>query len=202
MPRKKSIKRSAELFITEANRISDFLNEAKKLAKSQYISWAYEYGVIRLYREFEALMLDVLVGVINNDTSTLSRSTGVTFPKHLTDEVCRYLIVGNGYFDFRGRDGLINTLKKYVPDDHFLLNIVKKEDYKGALKLLPAIRNYSAHKGLLAKRRALEAVGQKRMSDAGSWLKKSSGPKKGTRLEELIKQLIELAKEIYNHASY
>jgi len=47
----------------------------------------HEYAVIRLYREFESLILQGLVGAINNDTSTLSATSGVQFPKHLTDEV-------------------------------------------------------------------------------------------------------------------
>ena len=71
-------------------------------------------------------MLDTLVGALNNDTSTLSTRTGFSFPKHLTDEVCRFLVTGRGYFDFKGRDGLIKTLKQYLPDDHYLVEVVSK----------------------------------------------------------------------------
>ena len=61
--------------------------------------------------EFEQLMLFAIVCAINNDTKTISDSTGVEFPKHLTDEVCEYLVLGGRYFDFKGRDGLIRVKK-------------------------------------------------------------------------------------------
>ena len=35
-------------------------------------------------------------------------------------------MTGRGYFDFKGRDGLIKTLKQYLPDDHYLVEVVSK----------------------------------------------------------------------------
>ena len=84
-----------------------------------HITWAHDYGIIRLYREFEDMILNCLVAAINSDTQQLSNTTGIDFPKHITDEVCEFIIVGDGYFDFRGRDGLIKTLKRYLPDNHY-----------------------------------------------------------------------------------
>jgi hypothetical protein len=196
MPRKKSVEKSANDFKSRADEIATFLKAAAQRLTAQQVSWAYEYGILRLYREFEALMLDALVGAINNDTTTIATTTGTRFPKHLTDEVCQYLIVGDGYFDFKGRDGLIQTLRKYVPDDHYLVTVVKKGKYKKALELLSALRNLAAHNSAVAKARAKKAVGQQRMPDAGSWLKKQS------RLITIINQLKELADEIRSSAPY
>jgi hypothetical protein len=196
MPRKKSVKRSAAAFKKQANDIIEYLKAAKGELSAKHVSWAYEYGILRLYREFEAMMLDALVGAINNDTSFIARSTGVAFPKHLTDEVCRYLIVGTGYFDFKGSDGLIQTLKKYVPDNHYLIRAMKKDKYKRVLDRLPALRNLAAHNSAVAKKRAKKAVEQHRMSGAGSWLKTRD------RLEEMIKLLKELADDIGDGAPY
>lgn len=36
----------------------------------------------------------IRTGVINDDTTTISEVSGVDFPKHLTDEVCEYLVLG------------------------------------------------------------------------------------------------------------
>jgi len=196
MPRKKSVEKSANDFKSRADEIATFLKAAAQRLTAQQVSWAYEYGILRLYREFEALMLDALVGAINNDTTTIAKTTGTRFPKHLTDEVCKYLIVGDGYFDFKGRDGLIQTLRKYVPADHYLVTVVKKDKYKKALELLSALRNLAAHNSAVAKARAKKAVGQQRMPDAGSWLKKQS------RLITIINQLKELADEIRSSAPY
>lgn len=196
MPRKKSVKKSAEDFKTRADEVADFAADAEQKLTDQQVSWAYDYAILRLYRELEALMLDALVGAINNDSATIAQSTGITFPKHLTDEVCEYLIIGNGYFDFRGRDGLIKTLKDYVPADHYLVTAVKKEKYKESLERLSSLRNLAAHNSAVAKTRAKKAVQQKRMPDAGSWLKKQG------RLKAIIDRLKELADEIHAAAPY
>jgi cupin superfamily acireductone dioxygenase involved in methionine salvage len=196
MPRKKSVEKSANDFKSRADEIATFLKAAAQRLTAQQVSWAYEYGILRLYREFEALMLDALVGAINNDTTTIAKITGTRFPKHLTDEVCQYLIVGDGYFDFKGRNGLIQTLRKYVPGDHYLVTAVKKDKYKKALEQLSALRNLAAHNSAVAKARAKKAVGQQRMPDAGSWLKKKS------RLITIINRLKELADEIRSSAPY
>lgn len=196
MPRKKSVKTSATDFKAQADQIAAFATDAERKLTDQQGSWAYDYAILRLYREFEALMLDALVGAINNDTATITKSTGVTFPKHLTDEVCEYLIIGNGYFDFKGRDGLIQTLKQYVPADHYLVAAVKKDKYRESLERLSALRNLAAHNSAMAKTRAKKAVQQQRMPDAGSWLKKQD------RLNAIIGRLKELADEIAAGAPY
>jgi hypothetical protein len=100
MARKKSIKTAAKTFATEADAILAFLARISPNATDADLSWVHDYAIIRLYREFESLILDALVGAINNDTTTISGTSGVKFPKHLTDEVCEYLVTGGGYFDF------------------------------------------------------------------------------------------------------
>jgi hypothetical protein len=149
-----------------------------------------------LYREFESLMLDCLIGAINNDSTTVSSTTGIEFPKHMTDEVCEYLITGTGYFDFKGRDGLIKTLKKFVPATHYLVGEVKRLKYKDALERLSALRNYAAHESAVSKRTAASAVGAQRMSSSGAWLKVQG------RITTIIDKLKELAEEIEAAAPY
>jgi cupin superfamily acireductone dioxygenase involved in methionine salvage len=171
MPRKKSIKKSAQEFKLQADAISTFLMTVSLNLSEQHISWLYNYAIIRLYREFEILMLDALVGAINNDTTVLTATSGISFPKHLNDEVCEFLITGTGYFDFKGRDGLIKTLKKFVPDSHYLLTLVKKPIYKDALEQLSALRNFAAHESIPSKTAVLKALRRQRIHSSGAWLK-------------------------------
>jgi hypothetical protein len=142
------------------------------------------------------MMLSAIVGAINNDSTTISKSTGVEFPKHLTDEVCEYLVLGGGYFCFKGRDGLIKNLKKYVPGDHYLVTIVKKPKYEDSLEQLTALRNYAAHESNQSKRAALTAIGQERVGSAGSWLKLQG------RYGSISTRLKELGQEIHDGAPY
>lgn len=116
MARKKSGRLAAQKFRERAEEIAEFaLDVAESGVSDQYITWAYDFAIIRLYREFEDLMLEALIVAINNDTATISQRTGLVFPKHLTDEVCEFLILGTGYFDFKGRDGLLRKLQEFLP---------------------------------------------------------------------------------------
>lgn len=196
MPRKKSVKKSATEFIEHAKELEAFVAAPVQGLTDQHISWCHDYAIIRLYREFEQMMLSAIVGAINNDTETISATTGVDFPKHLTDEVCEYLVLGGNYFDFKGRDGLIKILKKFVPSNHYLVTIVKKDKYKKPLEKLSALRNYAAHESYQSKRAALAAIGQKRVGSAGSWLKVQG------RYTSISEKLREMAGEIEASAPY
>ena len=196
MPRKKSVKKCAQQFRANADEIVRFAEESDAALGKKHTSWAYDYAIIRLYREFESLVFDALVGAINNDTSTISSRTGYAFPDHLSQDVCRYLVVGSGYFDFKGRSGLIRTLKGFVLDDHYLLKAIKKKKYRQSLERLSGLRNFAAHSSPQSKKSALEAIGQERMASAGAWLKVQN------RLRTLAERLKELAQEIEDGAPY
>lgn len=174
--RKKSIKLAARTFRTNVDEIVAFTQRgvAGQALTKQDESWCYDLAIIRLYREFEDLMLSCLVALINGDATTFSQLKKRTFPKHMNVEVCEYLICGDGYFDFAGRDGLLKTIKKIVQNGHWLPNIVGDAAYTNALKKLSALRNFAAHDSSVSKKRALEAIGQERMSSSGAWLKKQN----------------------------
>jgi hypothetical protein len=196
MPRKKSIKHSAQAFRDAADEITVFLNTVSNNQSDQHVSWLHSYGIIQLYRSFESLVLAALSGAINNDTETISATIGIDFPKHLTDEVCQFLITGGGYFDFKGRSGLIKTLKKFVPDNHYLVTIIKKPGYIDALERLSTLRNFAAHESIPSKRAALTAIGGKRIGSSGAWLKCED------RFQTIVDRLKALATEIENAAPY
>jgi hypothetical protein len=196
MPRKKSVKHCARTFRDNADEITNFLTIVSAGQTDQYVTWLYNYGIIRLYREFESMMLAALVGAINNDTATVSGATGVHFPRHLTDEVCQFLITGPGYFDFKGRSGLIRLLKGFVPDNHYLVTAIKRPTYKDALERLSTLRNFAAHGSGSSKRAALAAIGGERIESSGAWLKR------GDRFKAIVERLKALATEIENDAPF
>ena len=196
--RKKSIKRSAQTFRGRVDQILVFVERSSnsELLTDKDESWCYDLAVIRVYREFEDLMLSCLVALINSDTTTFSSHKKRNFPAHMNVDVCEYLICGDGYFDFAGRSGLINTIKKIVPADHWLPTIVKDPAYRDALNRLSALRNFAAHDRKKKKKRALEAIGQERMSSSGAWLKKQN------RLDTICASLKTMAQQIEAAADY
>jgi cupin superfamily acireductone dioxygenase involved in methionine salvage len=196
MPKKKSVKKCAQEFQTRAQGVVRFAKAATDVLGDEHTSWAYDYAIIRLYREFESLMLDALVGAFNNDTAKVSETLAVKFPKHLEDEVCKFLVTGPGYFDFKGRADLIKQLKTFVPENHYLVTAVKKEAYKQSLDQLCALRNFAAHGSEKSKRTARRATAQDRIGSSGSWLKVQN------RFPRIVGHLKRLATEIESHAPY
>lgn len=196
MGRKKSIKTAAISFNAEVDKILDFLSTVEQGQSDEHVSWLYNYSVIRLYKEFESLMLVVLVAAVNNDTSTLELTSNVKFPKHLTDEVCEYLITGTGYFDFKGRNGLIKNLKKFVPATHYVVETVKNSSYADALEKLSALRNFAAHESQVSKRAALAAIDATNLRSSGSWLKRQN------RFNHIASKLKTLSTELHSHAPF
>lgn len=207
MPKKKSAKLAAQTFRKRADEVLAFAQAVSNSSLSaEHVSWGYDLAIIRLYGYFEALMLEVLTCAINNDTGTITETTGVAFPKHLTDEVCEYLIVGTGYFDFKGREGLVRVLKKFVPDTpakpgtpantHYLITVVKTPQYKAPLEQMAALRNLAAHGSKAARKAAMDAISAKQLGSAGAWLKVQD------RLAGIVDPLKRLAADIEAAAPY
>lgn len=195
--RKKSAKKAAEWFVERVDEIETFLEQDNFSGLSEkHVTWVYDYAIIRLYREFEDLMLSCLVAAINNDPGEFSDKTGVSFPKHLNQGVCEYLIVGDGYFDFGGKSGLVNTLKTYLPNTHYLVVEVRKQTYHRALESLFALRNFAAHDSWKSKKKALDVLGLVKMGSAGAWLKNQG------RFKKITISLKTLANEININSPY
>jgi hypothetical protein len=114
----------------------------------------------------------------------------------MTNAVCEYVITGGGYFDFKGRDGLIKLLKKYIHDTHYLVVVVKRSKYTDPLDRLVALRNYAAHDSEQSRNKAKSALGLNRLSSSGAWLKCER------RFENLTSKVKELATELESNAPY
>ena len=196
--RKKSIKLAASTFRANTDGILAFTQRSKPAGPLTDLdeSWCYDLAIIRVYREFEDLMLSCLVALINSDATTFSEYKKRNFPTHMNVEVCEYIICGDGYFDFSGRSGLINTIKKIVPASHWLPTIVKDAAYTDALDKLSTLRNFAAHDSAVSKKRALEAIGQSRMYSSGAWLKTQN------RLDVICASLKVMANRIEAAAPY
>ena len=108
----------------------------------------------------------------------------------------QYIICGDEYFDFAGKSGLISTIAKFVPANHWLPTIVKDPAYTDALDKLSALRNFAAHDNAVSKRRARNAIGQDKIHSSGAWLKKQK------RLDRICAKLNAMADQIEAAAPY
>jgi len=88
MARKKSGRLAAQRFRDRAEEIAEFaLDVSESGLSDQYVTWAYDFAIIRLYREFEHLMLEALV-VARSE----SHAEGATCDKVRDDAVGEQLV--------------------------------------------------------------------------------------------------------------
>ena len=196
--KKKSLRKPAENFIAECDKIIDFVDAASdgQNVSEVHKSWVYDYAIIRLYREFEQMLLECMVAGLNQDNTHLSEAKRLNLPKHLTDELCEYLIRGDQFFDFKGRKDIRNKFRKFLGDEHFLVHMFASNAYDADLRKLIALRHFAAHDSAQAKENALRACGLRRMGSSGSYLKKQG------RLESLVANLKVMAGDIAQNAPY
>lgn len=142
------------------------------------------------------MILAALVGAINNDPTTLAKTVGLDFPRHLNEDVCMFLIVGSGYFDFKGRHGLIQILTKFVPESHYLCATIKDAQYKSSIEKLVALQNCAAHDSQQSKDSAIKSIEGENLRSAGKWLRTQD------RFISLCDSLKKLASEIEKKAPY
>ncbi len=171
MPKKVSVKKCAADFRANNAAIIEFVQQAQSLS-DQHQTWCHDQAIIMLYKEFENMVFEALVGAINNDTAnTISSVQDIDLPKHLSRAVCEYLVIQDGYFDFKGRSGLIRTLKRYLPDTHYLVMCVHDDKYKGAIEKLFALRNFASHNSSQSKKAIIKVLNQQRIKSSGAWAK-------------------------------
>ena len=217
--KKKDLQKSVKDFKKSVKEIEDFVKHCQKVGLTdKYVSWSFDLAIIRLYREFENLILNCLVGLINNDSSTFSEHKGFKFPKHMNVKVCEYLVRGDNYFNFSGYSGLIKEIRKFVPSTNHtcdnnnndssndsnngLLGIVKKSEYKDSLNQLIALRNFAAHNSSGSKEAALKYTDRKGMSSSGAWLKRKEPGCPEIRFTKICESLKAMAKEIEEEVSH
>lgn len=199
MPRKKSGKKAAQDFVEQSALIWNFTHDAsQKDLDPEAMNWIYDIALIKSAVAFEKLMEECLIAAVNNDTRTISKSKKINFPKHLSDEVCKYLVKGGGFFNLGGYDALVGKIKGFVPADHYLLVTVKKQRHRKKIEQLVHLRNLAAHESDVSRAKAKEAVGAQKMRSAGAWMKADGG----TRMWELLEGLEGLAEDLREAAPY
>lgn len=87
-------------------------------------------------------------------------------------------------------------MRTFVPHDHYLIEVIKDQNYKKPLEQLVSLRNFAAHNSKQSKNAALQAIGQKNLASSGAWLKRQD------RLQKLVDKLKDMAIEIYQEAPY
>lgn len=159
-----------------------------------YLEYSYEHAIIMLYKAFENFNLRVIISCLNHDHSHVEQQFGINLGSHINDDVCEFLVTKGGFFDFKGRDGLIRIYRDLISGSHVVSKILKKDVYRKTINQLCAIRNYSAHNSKKSKETAKKEFEVTRISNAGKCLKQNK------RFENIMAGLIALANDIKANA--
>lgn len=193
--RKIDFQKSTADFKKQVTDLKSFLSESKiafsgNKNRDSYISNCYEYGIISLYKIFETFIYRTIVGCINHDSSHVSETYNLNFGKHISDEMCDFILTKGKYFNFSGRSDLISICKKHIGDTYGVVDILKNRNYESALDELIAFRNFAAHSSKQAKTKAKEVIKGQRIPSIGSYLKKQA------RLEKIADALCNLSDDV------
>ncbi|MEA4898474.1 MAG: hypothetical protein VB115_09535 [Christensenellaceae bacterium] len=187
-----SIQSVCEEFKAAINGIQCYVAKCKQVFSEDklFLSYGYENAVIMLYKSFERFVLRTMIACLNRDHSHCECKYSIKLGKHINDDVCEFLITKGGFFDFKGRSGLNKVLNDIIGTNHNIAKVFKSTAYKSTIDQLCAIRNYAAHNSAQSKQAAMETLGLRRISSAGSCLKTQH------RFESLTISLTSLADTI------
>jgi hypothetical protein len=183
-------------------KVRAFVTEAHaKGVNSAAIARCYDHAVLIAYRTFEAFVLDICIARINVDPSAFYDTVGVNFGVHITANQCAFLLVGDGYFDFRGHGGLVDVVRKVSGAESAMVAATKVAANRVAFEILAGLRNYVAHQSRQSHRAALPAMkkwepARSNLGFAGVWLR--TGPGGQTRLERLLIALDQFCESLAN----
>ena len=111
----------------------------------------FEAYVFHVCADWEILIQDWLVDLLNKDTSMYKEYTGFDVSKHISKGTCKAIILGTGYFDFKNVGDLKSKARKIlVPNCNPFeaitnINARKIDDFY-------TLRNYLAHYSDYAER--------------------------------------------------
>ena len=158
------------------------------------VSGIYSCPVIEVYGEFEEVISSRLSAPVNHDMSSLGRKKNVKLPENLSGFPCEYLVLGEHYFDFNGKDSLIRSI---LNDGTILLNLIQKNMYKDQFTILCNMRNHAAHSSEKSRKAALSASGR-----TSSWPKAITRGSQITRFSYPVKSLKILVSNVEVQARY
>jgi hypothetical protein len=157
---KSSLKRQFDTFFIRINQYTDLLLkvfEAKEVVippekKKEILTEVlpsekkqiHEAFVLKIYVAWEVLVENVFVECLSRDPSKYAGYKGIKLAKRLTKDVCRGLISGLGYFDFKDTRDLKGKAKRVLATKYNPFAKIPP-DAGNKIDEFCVIRNYLAH---------------------------------------------------------
>lgn len=196
MANEASIKAVVNKFTTDIDSVLKFVEEHKGDGKGLFTFYVYDYAIIKIFKDFEELLLKTIVGLINQEALYVASSTGHKGTKSVRKKDAEHLFIGNNYFSFKGTNGLLKKIKSFFPVNHWFISILSDTKYNGTFNVLIPLRNFAAHSSKTAKTNAINAVGLQQLGYSGAWLKV------GNRFQNIVDDFKDISSRINAQAKF
>jgi len=197
MANKKSMSKVIRNFHLAIDEQQDFVELALAARMTdRHVSLIYEMSLIKIVSAVELLVLDSMITVINRDAAAVRRRHGIRVPLHMTNDMCEFLIVRNGYFSFSNRETMLTRVNEFFLRDHWLAVTLRASSNKDSFDRMMALRHFAAHGSEYSRHKAKEATGAQRLASAGAWLRS------GRRFPSLLKSVRDIAVALEAAAPY
>jgi len=104
----------------------------------------HEAFVLKIYVSWEVLIENLFVECLSRDPSRYAEQKSIALPKKLTRNICRGLISGLGYFDFKDTGDLKGKAKKVLAPRYNPFKMIPSDEGE-KIDEFCVIRNYLAH---------------------------------------------------------
>ena len=162
--RQSRLRTEFDRFVVQINQITDLLVKIYE-AKAVVVPPDKEREILtevllsekkQIHVAWEFLVEEVFVECLYRNPQEYSRRKGLGLPKRLTRDICRGLISGLGYFDFRDMSDAKGKARRFLSKSD---NPFKEVDSKETRKMdeFCIVRNYVAHRSGTA-RQSLERM--------------------------------------------
>lgn len=111
----------------------------------------HEAYILKIHLTWEIFTEEIIIRCLKQDASQYADFKGIRLPKRLSNDVCRALLSGIGYFDIKNASNLKKNAKDILVDT---FNPFKEipSDVTNNIDEFYIIRNYIAHRSWKAKR--------------------------------------------------
>lgn len=115
-----------------------------------------EAFVFKLVAIWEVFIQDLMIDLLNRDSSQYADYTSNRLQKHLPRPVCRAMIEGLGYYDFRGVADIKRVAKNILVGSNNAFKAIPQNDGE-KIDEFARMRNYLAHYSTVARRNLMKS---------------------------------------------
>jgi hypothetical protein len=133
----------------------------------------YEAFVLKICAIWEALVENLLVDCLNQDSRQYSSFINTSLPKHIPREICSAMVTGINYFNFKSVEEVQKIARKVLVDRHNPFKAISNSNSKRIDEFFK-MRNYLTHLSGQAERTLNQIYkknyGMSKWSDPGPFL--------------------------------